>query len=316
MYESKILNCMLSAAFFALCLAGLSLSYGENLKPEDIVAKSLDSMGTSRARTAATSRVNEGKVQFRVLSGGAGNLEGKGVLVSQGRKLQFMMKFANNDYKGEQFVTDGDKIRVAATTGKQGRSSLGQFVYTQDAIVREGLLGGELSTAWPLLSLEERKAKLSYEGEKTVDGKKLLDVRYKPKKSTDLEIHLYFEPETYRHVMTVYTLRIRPGLGHVDEQLSNAQSTGADLGPAPIPTGGVVTETSETATAHGSETRYRLEEHFSDFKTADGLTLPPHYDIHFTQELGNGPTTVSEWDITTNQVSNNVTLDPRNFEVK
>jgi hypothetical protein len=102
----------------------------------------------------------------------------------------------------------------------------------------------------------------------------------------------------------------------VNEQLSNAQPTGGDLGPAPIATGGVVTETSETATAHGSETRYRLEERFSDFKTADGLTLPSHYDIHFTQELGNGPSTVSEWDITTNQVSNNVTLDPRNFEVK
>ena len=316
MYTSRFPNWMLSTALFVLWLAGASLSYGENLKPEDIVAKSLDSMGTSQARTAATSRVNEGKVQFRVLSGGVGNLEGKGVLVSQGRKLQFFMKFPNNDYRGEQFVTDGDKVRVAATTSRQNRSSLGQFVFSQDAIVKEGLLGGEISTAWPLLNLQERKAKLSYEGEKTIDGKKLLDVRYKPKKSSDLDIHLYFEPDTYRHVMTVYTLRIRPGIGHVDEQLSNAQATGADLGPSPIATGGVVTESSETATAHGSETRYRLEEHFSDFKTVDGLTLPSHYNIHFTQELGNGPTTVSEWDITTDQINNNVTLDPKNFEVK
>ncbi|MBZ5706943.1 MAG: hypothetical protein LAN63_16475 [Acidobacteriia bacterium] len=307
---------MLSTALFVLWLAGASLSYGENLKPEDIVAKSLDSMGTTQVRTSAKSRVNEGTVQFRVLSGGVGNLAGKGVLVSQGRKLQFFMKFPNNDYRGEQFVTDGDKVRVAATTSRQNRSSLGQFVFSQDVIVKEGLLGGELSTAWPLLNLQERKAKLSYEGEKTIDGKKLLDVRYKPKKSSDLDIHLYFEPDTYRHVMTVYTLRIRPGIGHVDEQLSNAQATGADLGPSPIATGGVVTESSETATAHGSETRYRLEEHFSDFKTVDGLTLPSHYNIHFTQELGNGPTTVSEWDITTDQINNNVTLDPKNFEVK
>lgn len=316
MYTGTIAKVMLSVVLLASGLTWSSFSYGETLKPEDIVARSLDAMGTAQARAAAKSRVNQGAAKYSALSGGVGNLEGKGVLVSEGRKLQLMMKFPNNDYKGEQFITDGDKVRVAATASTQTRSSLGQFVYSQDVIVKEGLLGGELSTAWPLLTLQEHKAKLSYEGEKTIDGKKLLDVRYKPKKNSDLDIHLYFEPDTYRHVMTVYTLRIRPGLGHVDEQLSNAQATGADLGPSPIATGGVVTETSETATAHGSETRYRLEERFGDFKTVDGLSLPSHYDLHFTQELGNGPTTVSEWDITTDQVSNNVSLDPKNFEVK
>jgi hypothetical protein len=306
---------MLFVVSLALGLTWSSLSYGENLKPEEIVAKSLDAMGTPQAR-AAKSRVSQGAARFRLVSGGVGNLDGKGVLVSEGRKLQFMVKFPNTDYKGEQFVTDGDKVRVATTTGKQSRSSFGQFVYTQDVIIKEGLLGGELSTAWPLLNLEERKAKLSYEGEKTVDGKKLLDVRYKPKKSSDLEIHLFFDPETYHHVMTVYTMRIRQGLGNVDAQLSNAQATGADLGPSPIATGGVVTESSETATARLTETRYRLEERFSDFKTVEGVTLPSHYNLHFTQELGNGPTTVSEWDMTTDQISNNISLDPRNFEIK
>ena len=39
--------------------------------------------------------------------------------------------------------------------------------------------------------------------------------------------------------------------------------------------------------------RYRLSEKFSDFKIADGVTLPTHYDIQFTQELQNGRTSLT-----------------------
>ena len=62
--------------------------------------------------------------------------------------------------------------------------------------------------------------------------------------------------------------------------------------------------------------RYTLEERFSDFKTADGITLPSHYNIHFTQELQDGKTTIYEWDMTATDVSENMSLDPRNFQVK
>jgi len=47
--------------------------------------------------------------------GGAGQLEGKGAVVSEERKLNIMMKFPN-EYKGEQFMTDGDQSYIAATT--------------------------------------------------------------------------------------------------------------------------------------------------------------------------------------------------------
>jgi len=62
--------------------------------------------------------------------------------------------------------------------------------------------------------------------------------------------------------------------------------------------------------------RYTIEERFSDFKTTDGLTLPEHYTNHFTEELQNGHTTVFEWEITANEVSTNMSVDPRNFLVK
>jgi hypothetical protein len=71
----------------------------------------------------------------------------------------------------------------------------------------------------------------------------------------------------------------------------------------------------ETLTARQQQTRYRLEERFADFKSADGLTLPTKYTIQFTQELQSGRTTVSEWTIQEDHVANNPALDPKNFEL-
>lgn len=300
-----------------ILLSSLALpSYAADMKPEEIVTKHLDSVGTAQARAAAKSRVVEGTVAYKILVGGAGNLDGKSVLVSQEQKLQFMMKLNNNLYRGEQFIFDGNKDQIAFSTANQSRSSFGEFVRVQDVVLREGLLGGTLSTAWPLYDLNGRNAKLSYEGMKKIDGKDLYQLRYKPKKSTDADIYLYFDPETFHHVETVYMVRVRAQLGNIDPQIANAVPTPGDAGPTAPATGGVVGVTNETATARQQETRYRLEEHFSDFKSADGLTLPTQYTIHFSQELGNGHTTVSEWVITTSQIANGNGVDPRNFLVK
>ena len=125
---------------------------------------------------------------------------------------------------------------------------------------------------------------------------------------------------------TVYTIRVRAQLGNLDPQTANAVAIpeksrknpdGTDLAdPVPPLTGGVVGETNETATAHQQETRYRLEERFSDFEAFNGLTLPTHYTIQFSQELGNGKTAISEWAITNNHVQNGNGVDERNFQVE
>jgi len=299
-----------AAAFF--WLARPFPAGAAEVKPEEAVARHLESLGDAKALADAKTRVAEGTVQYKILVGGSGNLDGKSVLVSDGRKFQFMLKFTNNDYRGERYICDGDKIQVASATPALTRSGLGHFIYIHDAVVREGLLGGTLSTAWPLLHLDERKAKLSYEGLKTIEGQQLHDLRYRPRKNSDLDIHLYFDSETFRHVRTVYTFTVRPGLGYRDA------TAPVDLGgsnPNAIPPESQ-RESSETQTARQQETRYRLEERFSEFKTVDGLTLPMHHNIHFTQELKNGRTSLSEWDITESNVMHNVSLDPRNFQVR
>ncbi len=295
-------------ALGALFLAPASpLMRAAEMKPEDVVARHLDAIGTAAARAAAKSRIVQGTAEFKVRVGASGYLQGTSALVSEGRKSVLMIKLANNDYRGEQFVTDGDKVSVAATTSNHRWSDFGEFVRSQDQIVREGLLGGELTTAWALLNLAENKAKLNYDGEKKVDGRPAYQLTYHSKKRDDLTVHLFFDAETYCHVLTTYSITLASGLGGFAPSISDQAGLTT---PSNAP-GADVTQSSKQ-----KETRYTIEERFSDFKTVEGLTLPAKYVIHFTAELQNGTTNVYEWDVAADEVSNNRSLDPRNFQVK
>jgi len=279
----------------ALALVFLACVLGRNARAanppanaEELVALHLDSIAAAPVRAGLKTRVAQGPVEYKILVGGVGTLDGKAQIASDGKKVVFMMKLPNNEYRGEQFIFNGEKDSVAFSTARQARSSLGNFVFVQDAVIREGLLGGLLTTAWPLLNLDERKAKLSLEGLKKMDGKDLYLLHYHPHKNSDLEISLYFDPQTFRHVETTYSYSVSQGL-----------TLGGDR-----------------ATARQQLTRYRLTEKFSDFKTVDGVTLPTHDNIQFSQELQNGGTTLNEWDLKGLDVANNVPVDARNFDVK
>jgi hypothetical protein len=257
-------------------------------KADELLAKHLEAIGPADARSAVRTRVAQGSAVYRLVVGGGGRTEGKTGLVSEGRKLRFMMKFPEGgDYKGENIVFNGNAVGMAFSTANQSRSPFSYFVAAQDIIIKDGLFGGVLSTAWPLLNLPDRKAKLTVEGLKRVDGRQVYQVDYEPAKHTDIHIVLYFDAETFRHVRTVYSLSL-------------GNNVGADV----------------TLSAKLQPERSTLEEQFSDFKTVDGLTLPSHWNIQFTRELPNGSTTVVEWDLTEDQVRNNIGLDPKNFELK
>jgi hypothetical protein len=257
-----------------------------SMKPEELVARHLDSVGSKEARAAAKTRVVQGAAVYRILVGGGGLAEGKTGMVSDGRKVRFMMKF-QTDYRGETFVCDGETVHVAFSNSNQSRSPLASFITTYDVIVRDGLLGSVLSTGWALSSVADRQPKLVYEGLKKVDGRQVHQLRYQPRKHSDAEILLYFDAETFRHIKTVYSI---------------------SLGNLP---GGTIIESVNLRAE-----RSQLEERFSEFKTVDGLTLPTHWNLQFTRELPNGSTTVSEWDLKEDQITNNMGLDPRNFEMK
>jgi len=119
----------------------------------------------------------------------------------------------------EHIVRDGKKTSVAQT--RPGRwSRFGLFVKVHNEILTEGLFGGTLSAAWPLIDLEKSGARLEDRGIKKLDGRDLRRVDYIPKQMTDLDIQLYFEPDTFRHVQTTYLLHEQP-LDRIDERFAN-----------------------------------------------------------------------------------------------
>ena len=273
-----------------VCLFVLSLTsfaWSSDLTPGELIARHLASMGTPQARNVKT-RVAQGSVLYKVLVGGAGQAAGNAYLISEGGKRRILLKIQDRSYRGEEWIFNGDKNQVTFTLPQQTRSQIGKFLFTQDMPQREGLLGGVLTASWPLLDLEDREPKLSYKGLKKADGRDLHDLVYQPKKRSDYLVHLYFDPETFHHVMSVYTIEIAPQM-----------KFGGDARN--------VLQTPE---------RHRIEERFSDFKQFDGVTLPTHYDLQYAQELQTGGTTLFEYDMTFNQIMNNGGVDARNFEVK
>jgi hypothetical protein len=262
-------------------------SHAADMKPEDLVAHHLDSISTSQARAAVKSRAVQGTLRFKVLVGGGGEVIGSWGRVSEQRQSNFVMRFGSGDWLGEQFKYDGQKTYVAGATSSHRKSVFGQLMSSQDFIIQEGLLGGELSTAWALQNLDQNRPKLTAIGLKKIDGRELLGIQYYSRGSSDVEVKIYFDPETYRHVMTVYSILLSANLG------------------------GTVTNSSRQR-----DIRYTIEERFSDFKTVGGITLPRHYDLQYTQELQNGTTRVFDWDMTADQVTDNISLDPANFQFK
>ena len=283
-----------------LLFAGVAFGAAD-LKPEDLLQKHLDSIATSQTRSAARSRVIEGDAVYKVVIGGSGTADGKAVLVSEGHKFQFLLKVSAQKYHGEKLLSDGDKTFVVGTYDDHTRSEFGELLRGEDLALKEGLLGGTLSTAWPLLDLEARKSKLKYVGRKRVDGVELEALTYQPKRSSDMDVTLYFDPETSRHVMTLYSLKRAGSFGTIQYQAKEGAviNIGSD----------------DSLSSSRQQTRYRIEERFSDFKNSDGITLPSHYQLRFAVELENGFTKSVEWDVNTTRVLSNPTLDPRNFQI-
>jgi len=282
---------LLGSRFSALlCFAMISFPlslHAADFKPDEVVAKHLEALGSPQARADLKSRVVQGGTTYRVLVGGSGAIDGKFVFASEAQKSNFLFKINASGFRGEQFICDGNKVSVAGTYTDKTRSEFGEFVLVEDVVLRENLLGGAWSSGWPLLDVEGRKAKLHAEGMKKVDGKDLLALRYQPKKSTDLDIFLYFDPRTFQHVMTVYKMSPRTSI-----------------------------EGGETAQSGKQSRRYQMEERFSEFQTTDGLTLPSRYDLRYTIETENGFTKTVEWEVKASNIMNNQSVDPRSFQVK
>ncbi len=270
-----------------LCCALLAAAQQEKLTAQEIVARHLDSIGMAAARAAIRSRTAQAGAQYDVLIGRpAGHAQGSALLVSLDRRVSFAMRFPGTVYPDEQYVFDGKEVKIALANTRE-RSAMGDFFYRHDVLMKEGLFAGTLRTSWALLDTAGRQPKLRYDGLKKIDGRELHDLVYVPTKGADpdLIIHLYFEPDTFRHVKTVYSFNVPQAMQHVrEQQRGSVRSRGQDR----------------------EDTRYKVEEDFSEFRPLDGVTLPGRWKLTYTGE--SSVTLSTAWEFTLSAVAhNNVT---------
>ena len=258
----------------------------EKLTPEDVVAKHLESIGTAEARKAVRNLVASGTVIFQIRSGGKGQTGGASLIASEGEMNLLKMVFQESPtYPHDLFSYDG-KTFGAMHLRPGVRSPLGEFLMSHDTIFRQGLIGGALSTAWPLHDLKGRNPKLDYEGTKKLGDRQTHELRYAPRKGSDIKIKLFFDAETFRHVRTEYERTIAASLGG---RISTSGSS-----------------------ANQSEVRYKLVEDFSDFKKEGGLTLPHTYKMALSVQ-GPAITVLQEWVLELTQFAFNQQINPKDF---
>jgi hypothetical protein len=234
-------------------LASAGLVYSASAKDvkitaEELVTTHLQSLGQMES---SAERFMQGKVVFTEV-GGKLHLEGTSSIRSQGTKFKYAFQFANPKYPGEQFVFDGQKVMVAMIDATSW-SNLGNFLHFREDILQDGLFGGTLSSAWTLFDIAHHGATLKYQGMKKIEGRELHDLLYIPNKhgggNDTLSVHLYFDPETYHHVMTIYALTMTKLTGGEEFGIDQSQQT--------------------------------LEERFDDFRPTNGLVLPWHWTVRY-----------------------------------
>jgi hypothetical protein len=261
-----------------------SLTAPEKIKPADVVARHLESIGSAPARDSVKTRIIVGTSQVIFRTEPSGQAIGRAVLASEGSKQLLGMSFPTPVYPREQLGFNGNTF-VAAFVTPGVRSVLGNFLMTNDVIFKQGLMGGTLSSTWPLLDVGSRNPQLEYVGTRKIDDQSLHELRYRPRGGSDLEITLFFDQENYRHVRTEYK-RVVPA------QMDTRSYTNIQT----------------------RESRYKMTEDFSLFKKEGELTLPHIYTIKLSVDTQGG-TFLGEWTLKLSQFTFNEKIDPSSFSI-
>jgi hypothetical protein len=266
-----------------LFLAAASLN-AQKLKAEDLIAKHLDSIAPAEKRSSIKSLIAVGEVRVDYKTQKNQPASGRIVIASEGPKMFFGMQLNATDYAQEKIIFDGSKTDVGyVRTG--GRSLLGNFVQSNNGIVSQGLMTGTLTTSWALLDVAGRGGKLSSPGSKKIDGKDVYSISFNPKGSSDVDVTLYFDAQTFQHVRTEYKRTSSASMGRTPEESSRMQ-----------------------------ETRLKVTEDFSDFKAEQGMNVPHKYTINYLISGQNGTTEI-EWTANLSEFAINQALDPATFAI-
>ena len=275
---------ILLKAFLLLIALSFSASTAnsQKMKPEDVVAKHLDSIAAADTRATVKSLILVGDATAKFISTKDQIVAGRVVLASEGMKNFLGMNMNSSAYPGERFSFDGKVTHVAIAQRGQ-RSVLGNFVESNKKILQESVFGGALSSSWSMLNMDTKKAKLSFEGTKKIEGKEAYVLGYSMK-GGDLDITMYFDKDTFRHVRTEYKRTSSAGIGARPEDSTRF-----------------------------SASVLKVTEDFTDFKAENGLTLPRGYRLFYSVTGQNGTTEI-EWVFKLTEFALNQKLESNTFD--
>jgi len=263
----------------------------DKLTPAEVITKHLESIGPVEARTKIHSLKIKGSCSLVVRQGGSGQVDGAALLESQGAQNLITMTFDAAEYPVENLKFNGKKF--TASQFRPGfRTPLSAFFVSNDVIFREGIVGGTLSQAWPLLNLEQNNPKLEYAGLKKIDGQPLQAITYNPRKGSEIKITLFFDPNSFQHVRTEYSR---------DYSVTDMQRIGS--GPSQ----------ANSTMQRAAEAHVRASEEFSDFRPENGLNLPHVYKFHLNVQSETRPAVV-DWVFNLTEFRFNEPLDAKDFE--
>ncbi len=224
------------------------------VKAEEILAKHAESVGTPEALAASINRKFQGTAQVRNVRRSTSTILGGAFLASTAEKHLALMAFesaSQADYKGDRIIFDGRKLTIPYVTAAE-RSPVGTFVFEYPEIAQKYMFGGALFASWALLDAG-KVGKFELQGREKIEGVETFKIKYTPKGGSSLNIRMYFDAATFRHLRTEYTRTETAGTVRVDEGRLN-------------------------------ENRYKLIEDFADFGEFNGLTLPKTYKVTFRYE--------------------------------
>jgi hypothetical protein len=277
-------------AVFGLFLSVSWTNHGsakDDVTVEQVSARHLKSLGSPEALAELKALAFVGTTSVDFIQGMQGSMSGASMCVADGKKLAIVMKYTDLEYPGEYFAYNGKDVSVGHISPGQ-RSPLGDFLYRNNGIMKEGLLGGVFSGGWPLLDLNKNQADLSCR-EATMDGRLMHEIDYRPKKSLrDVKIKIYLDGETGRHIKTEYRIRVRDDMSVLPSATFNTLKQG-------LP-----------------DSIYVLTERFDDFKTVNAMTLPHRYTVDYSVE-GQGRAFIAKWLVEATQWGFNQTYDERIF---
>ena len=282
----------LAAIFIALSISTSfttpSLAQDKKVTVEEIVSRHLESIGTAEARAAIKTRLVSGQLKLVIRTGSPYQEDTVARIISKGAMFRYTILWPHvlRDRKEEKIIFDGERVATGFLQYQRGQA-LSDFFFRFQLPLQEGLVGGVLSTAWPLARMEEKQPRLEYRGLKKIEGQQVHAVDYRKRKGlADLKITLYFDAETFRHIRTEYKYEIDNTFGADAPDSSRAQST-----------------------------RQELTEDFGDFRAVDGLTLPHRYRLQLSREAG-FRANLRDWELVVQKVSHKEPLDDSLFKAK